>query len=284
MTRKGLASFGLVVLRSALAAAAIYYSYRYLPTFFEFWDTEQPIQWWASRATGFAAYVTLALAMLFGLLVSSRGLDGAVSRKTVTDYHQQWTLAALVFTVAHVLVIVTDKYVDISVVGALVPGRSAHLTGEVAIGTLSLWGMVVIIVSSWARSHLSYELWRMIHAGSTAVVLLGLAHGVMAGADSDEALAQWLYIGTGAGIFGATVFRLTYEFRKPKAERAAVPSKASPSAPPPLATSGQTFSEAEAGSGTGPALVLDMAAARAERARLEAEELPPRMHGRRNSG
>jgi predicted ferric reductase len=269
---KQVESVVLTVTECALAAAAIYYSYQYLPEFFALWDTEKPIQWWAGRATGFAAYVTLAASMVFGLMVSSRGLDGAVSRKTVTDYHQQWTLAALIFTVAHVLVIVTDKYVDISVVGALVPGRSAHLTGEVAIGTLSLWGMAVIIVSSWVRSFLSYELWRMIHAGSTAVLLLGLAHGFMAGADSDQALVRWLYVGTGAGIFGVTVFRLTYEFRKPRVAAA-----------PPKAVAGRTSTGTgpEPGTTQGPALVLDMAAARAERARLEADEQPPRMHGRR---
>jgi predicted ferric reductase len=157
MSRKRLVTLALVIVRSALGAAAIYYAYRYMPAFFALWETERPLQWWAARATGFAAYGALAASMVFGLMVSSRGLDGAVARKTVTDYHQQWTLSALVLTVLHVLVIVTDKYVDISITGSLVPGKSAHMTGAVALGTFALWGMTVIIVSSWLRSAMRYD-------------------------------------------------------------------------------------------------------------------------------
>ncbi len=288
MSTRRLEAVGLVVLRSALASAAIYYSYRYLPQFFEFWDSKQPLQWWAGRATGFAAYAILAAAMVSGLLVSSRGLDGAISRKTVTDYHQQWTIAALILAIAHTLIIVTDKYVDISLVGALVPGRSVDLTGQVAIGTLALWGMIAIILSSWLRSMMSYEVWRMIHAAATGVMLLGLAHGFLAGADSAETFARVLYLGTGAGVFGVTVFRLTYEFRKPRASPAAAASgeqatraprvKPVPPAAPAPEVHGATADvrPADANStDSRPAHVLNLAAARHERTRLDAETQLP---------
>lgn len=217
MSATRLQSLTGVAAQTGLASAAIYYSYLYMPAFFAYWDSKQPLQWWAARATGFAAYGALAASMLCGLMVSSRGLDGAVGRKTVTDYHQQWTLAALILTVLHTVIILTDEYVDISVVGGLVPGQSAHLTGAVALGTFALWGMAIIIVSSWLRSFISYELWRMIHASATAVLLLALVHGFVAGTDSKHDYARVLYVASGALVFGATVFRLTYEFRKPRA-------------------------------------------------------------------
>ncbi len=137
MTLKRLEPLALVAARSLLAVRQSA-TRTYMPAFFAMWDTKQPLQWWAGRATGFGAYAALAASMVFGLMVSSRGLDGAVNRKTVTEYHQQWTLAALGLTVIHTLVIVTDKYVDISVLGSLVPGKSAHMTGAVALGTLAL--------------------------------------------------------------------------------------------------------------------------------------------------
>ncbi|MFN8639293.1 MAG: ferric reductase-like transmembrane domain-containing protein [Dehalococcoidia bacterium] len=282
MTFKRIEPIALVVARSLLAAAAIFYAYRYMPAFFGMWDTKQPLQWWAGRATGFGAYAALAASMVFGLMVSSRGLDGAVNRKTVTDYHQQWTLAALVLTVIHTLVIVTDKYVDISVIGSLVPGRSAHMTGAVALGTFALWGMIIIVLSSWARSLLSYEAWRAIHASATAVILLALAHGFIAGSDSKYELVRVLYAGSGAAIFGATIFRLAYEFRRPRA-----PGTARPTAPTAPAAAGARRSTpaaaappshepqpAEDGS-----ILLDLATARRERAGVDESPLP-RAHGR----
>lgn len=277
MSVKRLGPPALVVARSLLAAAAIYYAYRYMPAFFGMWNTKQPLQWWAGRATGFAAYVALAASMVFGLMVSSRGLDGAVNRKTVTEYHQQWTLAALVLTVVHTLVIATDKYVDISVLGSLVPGKSAHMTGAVALGTMALWGMVVIIVSSWARSLLNYEVWRAIHASATAVILLALTHGFVAGTDSKYELARYLYVGTGATIFGATVFRLAYEFRRPRAP-AGTGSAATSSGggKPARATIPAVSTVPPVADG---AIVAGFAAAQIEGARLEERALP-RTHGR----
>ncbi len=279
MTLKRLEPLALVAARSLLAAAAIYYAYLYTPAFFAMWDTKQPLQWWAGRATGFGAYVALAASMVFGLMVSSRGLDGAVNRKTVTEYHQQWTLAALVLTVIHTLVIVTDKYVDISVLGSLVPGKSAHMTGAVALGTLALWGMVVIIVSSWARSLLSYEVWRAIHASATAVILLSLTHGFVAGTDSKHDLARFLYVGSGAAIFGATVFRLVYEFRRPRAPAATGSAPTATGGAMPVRAAKATVNEpppAEDGS-----ILLDLASARLERPGRDESPLA-RAHGRQS--
>ena len=88
-------------------------------------------------------------------VAESRG-HSQIERRTVLEHHQQWTLSAVVCTVAHVVVIASDGYVDISVRGALVPGQSAHLAGAVAIGTLALWGLAVLMLSSWLRAFMSF--------------------------------------------------------------------------------------------------------------------------------
>lgn len=187
---KRLRALALIALRTGLAMAATYVAYEYSARLFELWDTEQPLQWWAGRATGFAAYITLAISMLFGLMVSSRGLDGVIGRKTILEHHQQWTLAAVVITVAHVIIITTDGYVEISVAGALVPGRSDHLVGAVAVGTFALWGLAVLVLSSWLRGYMSFGLWRALHATASGVFVLALAHGLVAGTDTQHELAR----------------------------------------------------------------------------------------------
>ncbi len=232
---KQLRALALIALRGAVAAAATYYAYRYCAQFFQLWDTEQPLQWWAGRATGIGAYIALALSMFFGLMVSSRGLDGAIGRRTILEHHQQWALSAVVFSVAHVIVIATDGYVDIDLRGSLVPGQSAHLTGAVAVGTLALWGIAVLVVSSWLRAYMNYVVWRTIHATATGAFLLALAHGLVAGTDTKYALARWVYLGSGAAVFGATVFRLLYEARRARTDAAAARRPAAPAPPAPSA-------------------------------------------------
>jgi len=190
-----------------------------LHSLFQAVPTEAPLQWWMSRSTGFVAYIAMWLSMMLGLMISSRGLDGALNRKSVLEAHQQWTLAAVLATLFHVAVIVSDPYVDMTWTSAVVPGASAYLPGPVALGALGMWGMVLIAVSSWFRRQISYGLWRAIHTFALGAFILGLLHGFVAGTDSGEQAAQLTYAGTAALLMGGIVFRAVYTPGKGKAAR-----------------------------------------------------------------
>ncbi|MCC6237293.1 MAG: ferric reductase-like transmembrane domain-containing protein [Dehalococcoidia bacterium] len=167
-----------------------------------------PLLWWAARALGFVAYVALTLSMLFGVLVSARGLDAWVARKTVLDLHQQWALAALISTVLHILTAVVHTESHISLVEALVPFAAERLTGALALGAIATWGLVVLAITSWLRKRISYTLWRAIHAFAFGAFVLAVVHSVAAGTDSAQPFVQWFYIVTTAVVTAAVVFRV----------------------------------------------------------------------------
>lgn len=189
---------------------------RLLPALSGVVATEAPWQWWAARSTGFMAYVALWLAMLAGLMVSSRGLDGVLNRKVVLELHQQWTVAAMVATLAHVALVVTDAYVDVSWRGAAVPGTSSYLPGPIALGTIAMWGVGLLTLSSWLQRRLSYALWRVVHASAFGIFLLAIVHGVIAGTDSASVGAQVVYATTAALFACAIMFRVLYFPAKPR--------------------------------------------------------------------
>ena len=188
---------------------------RLMPMLFGLVETDAPLQWWASRATGFVAYVALWLAMILGLMISARGLDGVLNRKMVLELHQQWTLAAALMTFVHVSVVVTDAYVDMSWRGAAIPGDSAYLPGAVALGTIAMWGLAVLALSSWLQRRINYTVWRVVHASAFGTFVLSLVHGIIAGTDSAAMGAQALYASTAALLVGAIVFRVLYFPTKP---------------------------------------------------------------------
>jgi sulfoxide reductase heme-binding subunit YedZ len=202
----------------------------FAPELFQAIDEAQPLQWWAGRATGFLAYIALSLSMVFGLMISSRGLDGAVNRKTVLDLHQQWTLSAVVATALYAGVIATDEYVEIGVIGALVPGRAVELSGPVALGTVAFWGMVVVVLSSWRRQRLSYALWRVIHTLAFGTFVVGLAHGLAAGTDTGQPAVQLLYLVSAAVVAAAVIFRLLHLPVRRSASKGGAKGGAKPSA------------------------------------------------------
>ncbi|MFA7295759.1 MAG: hypothetical protein WC211_01070 [Dehalococcoidia bacterium] len=171
-------------------------------------QADLPWLWWASRSSGLVAYLAMALSMLFGVLITSRGLDAVMARKTVLELHQQWTLAAVVSTVVHVLTVVLHAEAKVGLVGALVPFASTTLTGPLALGIVGMWGLLILAASSWLRTYISYTLWRGIHGTAFGAFLLAGLHSVFAGTDSGVPLVQWMYLVTFAVVAGSVLYRV----------------------------------------------------------------------------
>lgn len=182
-------------------------------------SADAPFLWWASRASGFVAYIAFWACMLFGALLSARGSDGLIDRKLASDLHKEWTIAALIATVVHIVTVVLNAHAHVSMVSAVIPYMSSSLRGPIALGTIALWGLVVIAASSWLRTRLSYNAWRVVHALSYGAFLLALVHSITAGTDTSLPAARWLYAGT-IGILTAGIgLRITaaFEGRRPSA-------------------------------------------------------------------
>lgn len=171
-------------------------------------SAEQPLLWWAGRALGFVAYFALWLSMIFGSLASSGGAGGMFSKKWVMDFHQEWTLAAVISTVLHVVVLVTHAESHVTPWAAIIPFASQTLSGEIALGTIATIGLGVVTLSSWLRTHIPYAAWRGIHALSFGVMILALAHSIASGTDTQTWAASWLYIITTAALTAVMTLRI----------------------------------------------------------------------------
>ena len=178
----------------------------------QLWSTmalaEQPLLWWAGRALGLLAYVALWLSMVFGTLVSSKGLGGRLSQKWVMDLHREWTLAAMIATVLHVVVLVTHAESGVTPWAAIIPFASDRLTGEIAMGTAAGLVLVLIAATSWARARIPYAAWRAIHALAFGAMILAIVHSITAGTDSATLGAQLLYLGTAMLLSVVTALRV----------------------------------------------------------------------------
>jgi predicted ferric reductase len=167
--------------------------------------SDLPLVWWASRASGIVAYLALAMSMLFGLAVTARA--GVLSRATFFDLHQEWTLAAVIAVVVHVATIVLHAASGVPVAAAAIPFASARLTGPVALGTIALWGVALLAVTSWMRKSIPFAAWRAIHAAAFGTFLLGLAHGITTGTDTTQPWMIGLYAVTAGLIAGTAIYR-----------------------------------------------------------------------------
>lgn len=162
--------------------------------------------WLASRAAGLVSLVLLAFQIVVGLVLSHpvNKTTWKLSKR-LFPWHENVWLFVLGFLGAHVVSIVLDPYAGVGLAGALIPGLSSYRSAPVAIGTLSLYGLLVTGVTARYTKLLPAGAWLTIHRVGIVVFVLGWMHGLLAGTDSMALVA--LYTALGGAVGGAAVYR-----------------------------------------------------------------------------
>lgn len=150
------------------------------------------IWWYLARASGIVAWALLTLAVIWGLLVSTRLLRGRPGPRWLLDLHRFLGGSAVTFTAVHVGALVADSYVHFDLVDLLVPLASNWKPLPVALGVVALWLLLAVEVTSLAMRHLPRRHWRWVHLTSYGLFWLATLHGLTAGSDADRALYAWV--------------------------------------------------------------------------------------------
>ena len=145
------------------------------------------LPWHVARAGGIVAWALVASSVIWGLALSTRVLGRRPRPAWLLDLHRFLGGLAVVFTVVHVLAVVADSYVDVSLVNILVP-----LTGDwhplaVAWGIVGLYLLLAVELTSLAMSRLPRTLWRRVHMASFLVFATTSVHALTAGTDRRSA-------------------------------------------------------------------------------------------------
>jgi len=167
------------------------------------------VEWLIIRGSGVAAFALLAAATIWGLLVSSKLLTRIVKAKPLTWFHESLGIGALIATVVHVVVLSVHDFLDFSWLEILVPGVSDWRPLAVALGVVSLYGLVVVAGSFYVKRWIGQRLWRSIHFASFGVFVSSLIHGISAGTDTGSPMMIGLYLGSTVVVFALLAHRLT---------------------------------------------------------------------------
>jgi predicted ferric reductase len=159
-----------------------------------------------ARAAGLVALALLAFQIVVGLVLS-HPVNKSTWRlsKRLFPWHENAWLFVLAFLGVHVLSIVVDPFAGVGLGGALVPGLSSYRTAPVAIGTLSLYALLVTGVTARYTKLLPAGAWLTIHRFGIVVFVLGWMHGLMAG--SDSLALQAFYVVLGCAVAAAAAYR-----------------------------------------------------------------------------
>lgn len=169
----------------------------------------QTLAWSLNRALGVVAYVLLALSVTFGALLGSRMAPPWLSRAQQGGWHGLISGAALLLGGLHGLLLTVDAQSPQPLLAMLLPGASTVLPLAVGLGTLGLYGLLVVWGSTRLRARLSPRVWRALHLGAYPSFALLTVHGLLAGSDH---LAPLYGISLGAVVYTFSL-RLLHERR-----------------------------------------------------------------------
>jgi predicted ferric reductase len=179
-----------------------------------------PTLWYLTRAFAIAAYTVLTLSVALGVLQSIARRSGEHLSWLADELHQFLATLTGVLVVGHLVTLLLDPFLPFSVANLLLPLQEPYRPFPVELGVYALYGMVLLLFTSWLRRRVPYGLWRAVHYVSFLTFGLVTAHGLLTGSDAQEPWMRAVYAFAAGSIGFVTLMRLFFS-RPPKAARPA---------------------------------------------------------------
>lgn len=177
--------------------------------------------WFLTRASGIVAWSMLTLAVIWGILLSTKAFPGQRRPIWLLSLHRWLGGLTISFLAIHLLALVADSYVTFGLADITIPYASDWKPGAVALGVLAMWLLVAVELTSLAMKRLPRKFWRAVHLSSYVAFWLTSMHAALAGTDA----TSWLYRGGAAASIVAVAWALMYRLANRRAvRRAAAPA------------------------------------------------------------
>jgi sulfoxide reductase heme-binding subunit YedZ len=151
--------------------------------------------WPILRILGLTSYTLLFVGIMLGLLYSMPFSKGKI-KASLYRWHSFATNAGLVLALGHVLLLMIDIYMPFTWMEIVIPFRAQNKPILTGLGTLSLYGVVIIIITTDFRAFLKPKLWKFIHVMAYPIFLLAMVHGLGTGTDTKNPWIFGLYVST----------------------------------------------------------------------------------------
>jgi sulfoxide reductase heme-binding subunit YedZ len=180
--------------------------------------TTNPVDWYAARAAGVAAYVLLSAVVCLGMTMAGRKRLERWPRFALEDVHRFGGLLVGSFVVIHIATIAIDAYLPFSVAAIAVPFVASYRPLFTALGIVAAELLLALAVTNRYRDRLPYVFWRRAHYLNFAVWGAATVHGLGSGTDRST---PWL-LGIFAGAVAAVLWAVSWRFLRGRVPAAGV--------------------------------------------------------------
>lgn len=190
------------------------------------------VLWYLTRMTAVSAYIVLTLSALLGMARGVARASGERLSWVIDELHQVLATIFGGLVLVHLITLYYHTFIPFSLVNFLVPGHQPYRPVAVNLGVLGLYGLVVVLVSSWLRRRISYRVWRRLHFVSFVTFVLVTLHGLLAGSDASEPWMRAVYFGASAAVGFLVLLRLLPLLRRAPSTEEAAPDQELVNRPP----------------------------------------------------
>ena len=194
-------SAGQMVLAAAVVAASLLVGHAIATALMPAIEAKK-LSWVLGRGLGISSFLSLTVLVAFGTWVRHplRSRVKWPSPPTTLAVHASLGAATLTLVAAHLTALALDPWAKIGWVGALVPWTSSYRTTPVALGTLALWGILLVGGTARMAGKFGRKRWLRVHRIAWLVWLTALLHGLTSGSDT---MALRYFYGGAAALLAA---------------------------------------------------------------------------------
>lgn len=173
--------------------------------FFQAAEKEVSMYWYATRSSALLAYALLYLSIFLGISIRIPWLNRLVGPVYSYSVHCWISLQALVFVMAHSVFILADNFMNFKLVNIIIPFypiAENQMTGIslefLALGILSFYLMLVLVVTSYLKKVIGHTLWRGLHFLNIGLFAIVFIHGLYMGTDLKGGPMRYIFIAANA--------------------------------------------------------------------------------------
>jgi len=158
---------------------------------------DRMLPWILGRGLGVAAYLALTGTVVLGLWLRHpwRARFRRPSAAGILWAHVALAAGTVALVAGHVAALALDRYAGVGWSGAFVPWGAHFKPTPVALGTLALYGLLLVVATAGLAGSIGRAVWFPVHSAAVLVFCVSLAHGATAGSDGSS--LRWVYAASG---------------------------------------------------------------------------------------
>ncbi|CAM3044350.1 ferric reductase [Paenibacillus sediminis] len=162
--------------------------------------------WIIIRGLGLMSYCLLFLGIVLGILYGMPFIKGK-SKGSMYKWHMRMTWSGFIAGMLHGLILIIDLYSPFHWKEIMIPFAAHHHPILSGLGTLSLYGMLIVLFTTDLRGIISRKIWLVIHLLSYPIFVMTIIHGIFLGSDTRLGVVKMIYLGTGSAVILITLAR-----------------------------------------------------------------------------